>query len=359
MLRDGRTAFPAMFEAIANAKKEVLVEMYWFAADEAGTKVRDALIAAAKRGLTVRVIYDGFGSLNVPDRFWAPLREEKTARVRVYGPVKPWRRQFNISRILHRDHRKLIVVDGNALIVGGMNIGDEWWSPDGAPTWRDDALELHGKTAQEVRTLFWHTWQKMGGRIPPGIPARSEESNGLVWLIANDWRIASRRTIRRTYLQQIRKARRSIDIANAYFLPDPGVLRAIIAARRRGVPVRLLLPSKNDVPHLGLAQEALVPKLLNRGIQVFAYAPDAFHSKTAVIDDFVTIGSYNLDHRSWLLNLECNIAVFDPAFAKVVRESFDEDLTVARAVGPDGLGPGDGFLRWLFAQLFYRLRYFL
>ncbi|TAL19139.1 phosphatidylserine/phosphatidylglycerophosphate/cardiolipin synthase family protein [Patescibacteria group bacterium] len=332
LLSDGQSIFAALLQAIESAEREILVEIYWFAADAAGARVRDALLAAARRGVTVRVVYDSFGSLYTNEKFWSELRRQPSARVRIFGPLAPWRRRFKFGRLLRRDHRKLVVIDSARAFIGGFNIGNEWWPPDGARGWRDDVLELIGPTALEIRSLFWLSWRKLGGGLPGRVPLIPREGNGLVWLIANDRRISRRREIRRTYLQHIRRARESIDIANAYFLPDHIVFRALRAARRRGVPVRILLPEKNDVPHFGLAQIALIPKLIRDGFEVYLYRPVTFHSKTAIIDDFVTIGSYNLDHRSWRYNLECNLAVFDRPFAEMVRKNFENDLKEARLI---------------------------
>jgi cardiolipin synthase len=337
LLRDGGAMFPALLDAINSARSEVLMEMYWFGQDRVGVIVRDALLAAVKRGVRVRIIYDAFGSRTVPERFWQILDRERNASVRVYGPLAPWRKRFNLGRVFHRNHRKFIVVDGVHAFVGGINVGEEWWPQNGGTSWRDDAVELVGPTAQEVRSLFWRTWRRLGGFVPSGVPQIPAEGNGAVWLIANDRRFSTRREIRRTYLQEIRKARSSIDIANAYFLPDRQVLRALVAARRRGVPVRVLVPQKSDVPAVTLAQRSLLKHLIEKGIEVHAYGSSILHAKTAVIDDFATIGSYNLDYRSWRFNLECNIAVFDKLFADRVRKSFGDDLETSIKLGLDHL----------------------
>ena len=350
--------FPPMLEAIRNAHHEVLVEMYWFRNDQAGTVVRDALLAAAKRGIRVRVIYDGFGCRNVPDRFWQPIDRERTGGTRVFSPMAPWRRRFRWGKVIHRNHRKIVVVDGERAFVGGINFGDEWWTSDGLPTWRDDAIELVGPTAKEVRSLFWRTWRRLGGWVPAGVPSIPTEGNGEVWLIANDHHFSSRREIRRTYLQEIRRARSSIDIANAYFLPDRKVIRALVAARHRGVPVRIMIPEMGDVPIVSLAQRSLAHRLLEAGIEIYGFRTSIFHAKSAAIDDFATIGSYNLDYRSWRLNLECNIAVFDRVFAESVRRSFEEDIRSSTPITADYLN-GRPWLERIEGWLLFKLHFLL
>ncbi len=323
LLKDGVAAFPAMLAAIDAARAEILIEMYWFKTDRVGTIFRDRLAAAAARGVAVKLIYDAFGCLNVPQKFWARLTADSRAETLVFGPISPWKRRFEI---LHRNHRKLMVVDGTRAFVTGINIGDEWWPMDGKLGWRDDAIELAGPTAREIRALFWRSWGAAGGAVPFDVPRLPPEGNGLVWLIANERHFNNRREIRRTYLQQIRKARRSIDISNAYFLPDRQVIRALVAARRRGVPVRVIVPAVSDLYHVSLAQRAMLPRILAHGIEAYGYAAAILHAKTAVIDDFVTVGSYNLDYRSWRFNLESNLAVFDKDFASEARRNFEEDL---------------------------------
>lgn len=326
LLQDGTMAYPIICDAIRNAKTEVLIEMYWFQNDKIGTLIRDLLIEATHRGVEVRVIYDDIGSFGVPENFWQPLKHEKNADVRIFGNVAPWRERFHILQIWHRNHRKCIIIDQKHCFIGGLNIADAWTKNHNGDTWRDDAIEVIGPVAGEARALFWRTWKQLGGLIPDQALFFRRSIARSVWLLANEEMFGKRKQIRHTYLERIRNAKKTIEITSAYFLPDIHVYRALLHARRRGVKVRILIPNKNDIPTLKYAQMPLIKKLVKHRIQVFAYTKNILHAKTAVIDNFVTIGSFNLDHRSWLYNLECNIAVVDPCFADAFRKSFKEDL---------------------------------
>ncbi len=333
LLRDGVEAFPAMLEAIRGATREVLLEMYWIGDDECGLRFRDALVERARAGVVVRVVWDSLGSLTMSRGFWEPL-VRAGGEAHEFHPILPLARELSLERIERRDHRKLLVVDDTIGFTGGINLSKEWLPlEEGGSGWRDDAVAVVGPAASELRSLFYETWRraarKRGPRDVPPIPRRRSR---FVWVLANDRK--RRRGIRREYLARIGSARKSVDIANSYFVPDSGVRRALLAAVDRGVRVRLLLPARGDVAAVQFAAESLYDAFLRRGVHIYALAGPILHSKTAIVDDeFCTIGSYNLDHRSWRKNLEVNLAVEDAAFARHVRTWFDRD--VARAVPVD------------------------
>ncbi|MEO8875866.1 MAG: phospholipase D-like domain-containing protein [Polyangiaceae bacterium] len=326
-LRDGVEAFPAMLEAIRKAEHEVLMEMYWISADVCGTKFRDALVERAAAGVSVRVVWDPLGSLGTSNGFWDPLRKAG-GEVAEYHGLVAFAQDLKLGRLEHRDHRKLIVVDGIIGFVGGLNISCEWLpSHEGGGGWRDDAIEVRGITAGELRSLFFETWRRMTHQRPHDVLPFPAKRTRPVWVLANNWR--RRRGIRREYLFRIRHAKTSVDIANSYFIPDPGVRKALFKAVARGARVRVLVPARGDVPIVQYAVEALFEQLLKQGVEVYSLGGPMLHSKTAVVDDFATVGSYNLDERSWRKNLEVNLAVEDRAFADHVRQSFDVDVSNA------------------------------
>lgn len=331
LLRDGTQAFPAMLEAIRAAKHEVLLEVYWWANDHVGRRFRDALCERAREGVCVRLIYDSIGSLQIDDQFLEPLRQAG-AQAEEYHPISPLRRRFRLDRLALRNHRKNLVVDGHHGFTGGINIADEWEAVEaGGQNWRDDVIEMRGPVAQELRTLFYETWQRCGRARPGDIVPLSAVPSRDVWLMANRLRWSSRRTIRRFYLARIRGARERIDIANAYFLPDKKVERALRHAARRGVQVRVLVPLRSDLPIVQLAVEYMIKHLLKAGIRAWFFPDRVLHSKTAIIDrSFFTTGSFNLDHRSVHYNLECNVAVIDETLVHYARIGFEADL--ARSV---------------------------
>ncbi len=341
LLRDGVEAFPTMLEAIARAKREILLEMYWVGADEVGTKFREALAERARRGVSVRVVYDAVGSLSITPSFWDEV-VAAGGEVREYHPLSPLRPAFDLARVEQRDHRKILVVDGETGFTGGLNLASPWLAlEDGGEGWRDDVIEVEGACAAELRTLFYKTWRRLWllglphdlsrSHVPPDLAPLTRRPTGKVYVLASLRR--SRRNLRREYLARLNHARKSIEIANSYFLPDRAVRSALYRAVLRGARVRVLVPSKSDVAVVQFALEAMYESLLRHGVELFCHRGPMMHAKTAVIDDsFATIGSYNLDERSRAKNLEVNVAVHDQAFAKHVRTWFDRDVERAQRI---------------------------
>ncbi len=347
LLRDGKVAFPMMLEAIANAEHEVLLEMYWISADTCGLRFLDALVAAARRGVNVRVIYDSIGSIGITTAFWAPLRRAG-GRACEFHAIFPIRNAVTTGAFERRDHRKLLVVDGLVGVTGGINLSRQWLPiEEGGEGWRDDMVAVRGPAAQELRTLFYETWRRTAREAPPAdARALTKKHKGRVWVLTNTPGriigpvrgsiIGKRRSIRREYLWRIQDAKKSIEIANSYFVPNRSVRGALFRAASRGVRVRVLVPERGDVPIVQFAVESLFDTLIKNGVEVYTLPHRVMHAKTAIIDDkFATIGSYNLDERSWAKNMELNLAVDDEAFAKHVRDWFDQDCAVANRIGLD------------------------
>jgi cardiolipin synthase len=322
LLRDAAEAYPAMLASIAQASDEILLEMYWVGADAVGERFRDALAARARAGVKVRVIHDSVGSLGITPGWWRPLTSAG-GRVAEYHAVWPLHPRFRLERVELRDHRKMLVVDG---FTGGVNLAAPWLDRShGGEGWRDDMIEVGGPITSELRALFYRTWRKLTGEPPPpDVRPLPRRKTGPVWALVSGWR--TRRSIHREYVKRIRLARERVDIANSYFVPDRRVRAVLFKAIRRGVQVRLLVPGKSDAPVVQLAVEALFDTLLRHGVEVWAFPNAMLHAKTAVIDDFTTIGSYNLDERSWRKNLEINLAVEDRDFAAHVRAWYERDL---------------------------------
>jgi cardiolipin synthase len=339
LLRDGVEALPAMLAAIRNAKREVLLEMYWVGPDAVGTTFREALAERARAGVTVRVVYDAIGSLAITPSFWESL-VRAGGEVREYHPLSPLKPAFDLARIEQRDHRKLLVVDGEHGFTGGINLARPWLPIHaGGEGWRDDMIEVVGHASGELRTLFYKTWRRIGFRrlrqapfgplaTPRDLVPLSKHPAGRVYVLASLRR--SRRNLRRAYLARLNRASRTIDIANSYFLPDRHVRSALYRAAARGVRVRVLVPSRSDVPIVQYALEAMYESLLRSGVDLYTHSGPMMHAKTTIVDDeFATIGSYNLDERSRSKNLEVNIAVEDAPFAAYVRGWFERDLETA------------------------------
>jgi cardiolipin synthase len=337
LLRDGVQAFPAMLDAIEKAQREVLLEMYWVGNDAVGERFRDALAARARAGAKVCVIYDAIGSLGITPAWWRPLFSAGGRAVE-YHSISPLDPRFRIERVERRDHRKLLVVDAEHGFTGGINLAAAWLPPDGGGAgWRDDAVEVHGEAPHELRALFYRTWRKLTNEAPPlDVRPLARRRTRPVWVLASQWRTRSRRSIHREYVLRIGRASQRVDVANSYFVPDWRVRRALFAAVRRGVRVRVLVPAKSDVRVVQFAGEALYDVLLRNGVEIWSLPGTMLHAKTAIIDDdFTTVGSYNLDERSWHKNLEVNLAVEDRDFARHVRAWFERDLDIATRIELD------------------------
>ena len=357
LLRDGREAYPAMLDAIGRARREVLLEMYWIQGDRTGLMFRDALVQKARQGVDVRVSYDAIGSIGAPWSMWDPLLAAG-GQVFEFGPVSPLRARFRLKRINFRDHRKILVVDTDTAFTGGMNIGDPWLTREqGGEDWRDDAIEVRGPAAQELRALFFETWRRMGRDVPRDAGRLSRKPTGRVVVLANQH--GRGRGIPPFYLRAIRSAKERVDIANPYFLPGPIVLSALYRAQRRGAEVRILIPGQSDLWVVSMAVSSLIGRLLEANARVFAYQGRVLHAKTAVFDDrLATTGTYNFDARSRRYNRECNIAIHDRAVAQAFRASFEKDLAESRELSISSWKERSLVHRF-FAWFAYPLRQFL
>ncbi len=304
---NGKQAFPIWLEAIAQARRSVSLEMYIFAGDRIGRRFQAALIAAARRGVTVRLLYDFFGCRDTPESFFAELRAAGVFTI-VYHRVRGWRPRF--WKLLRRNHRKNLIIDSRRAFVGGLNIADEWQpGEEGGADWHDAAVDITGPAVARVETAFAATWNRRarkGHRLEPEPPGEATGDSGLA-VIANS-ELRDRFAIRRAHRHAMQASRRRILLANPYFVPDRGILRALARASERGVDVRMLCPAASDSRFLDWAVRASFPYLLRHGVRVFLH-PRVVHSKVLVVDDvFTSIGSYNLDQRSLAYNLEmvCN-----------------------------------------------------
>jgi len=334
LLRNGREVLPQMLESIAGAREEILLEMYWIEADAVGLAFRDALCASARRGVNVRCILDGFGSARLPtSAFDEPLRKAG-ARVHRFHPLIASLGPFRLHRVLARDHRKLLVVDGRDAYIGGLNLCARW-APIamGGDDWRDTAVRVEGpELPLHTKALIEGTWSRIQNhqrpeRDPTNVWAAE---NGRIGILANTPEHRRGRKIRQAYLWGLRRAKHSVDIACAYFAPRPVFVRALSRAVDRGVRVRMLLPLKSDVWLADLLASSWVHALEDCGVELYGYTGSTLHAKTAVVDArWVTIGSHNLDALSWAYNLECNVFCDDPTFGQAAVAMFEDDLLLS------------------------------
>jgi cardiolipin synthase len=338
LLHDGEQAFPAMLEAIAAAKLEILLEMYWFASDRVGRQFADALIAKAETGVKVRVIYDAVGSIQSDGRMFSRLRDAG-CEVEQYNPIAPWRARFRIGVLNNRDHRKLLVVDRHVGFTGGVNLGDEWAPKSaGGAAWRDDTIRIEGPAVEQMCDIFDYGWRRIVEPQPAARPRfrppvdTGDGKGSRVRVLANHY-FRERRAIRQAYLHRIASAQRSVCITNSYFVPDGPIRRVLSRAVDRGAEVRVIVPGKSDVTAVRHAARKLYGRLLEAGIQIYEWQGPILHSKTAIIDGrWCTVGTYNLDSRSLRFNLEVVAAIEDAAVAGAMEERFNEDLAHAKPV---------------------------
>jgi len=324
LLKNGNEAFPAMFGAIDRAVSSLAIEMYIIADDRTGQEFRARLVAAAGRGVQVQVLFDAVGSWNLPDDFWGVL-EQAGGAVRRFHPIMQGLFPF-------RNHRKLLLVDDRIAYIGGMNIADAYFRGTATePPWRDNMLEISGMDVARLRGSFARMWsqthsplQRFMSRLRRGQGTLGMGGGALRFLESGPedlWR-----PVRKAYLQVIRSAVDSVDLAMGYFYPHGDLLRALKRAVRRGVRVRLLFPQRADVPIARWAARGLYGRLLRAGIEVWEYVPAMMHAKLVIADRMVIAGSANMDVRSGRINYELVAVVDDPALAARARMDFEDDL---------------------------------
>lgn len=328
LLRDGATAFPAMLEAIEGARRFVSLETYIYQPDRIGTRFRDAMAAAARRGVEVRVIFDSVGAFETTDGFWKVLRDAGGETVEFHR-IAHWRRRWP-DQLNRRDHRKVLVVDGEIGFCGGINIHDQALpESEGGESWRDTHVRIVGPAVRELHRLFLRTWSYEAGRRPRGthlLPQPAPAGDLNVRVVATH-AARQRRDIHRAYLHAIRRSRRFIYLWNPYFIPDRAVRRALRNAVSRGVDVRVIVPARGDIAAVQFASRRLYAAAMRAGIRLFEWPEHVMHAKCGVIDgEWSTVGSYNLDHRSLLHNLELNVMVYGPRFGAQMVEMFHHDL---------------------------------
>ncbi len=331
VLRNGAACYAAIERAVRAARHHVHFQYYIFEPDEAGRRFRDLLVERAESGAEVRLLVDGFGSHKLSRRFLAPLGRAGV-ELAFFNPVAFARlRPANF-----RNHRKIVVVDGEVAFTGGLNVGDEYLGL--APTagaWRDTHLEIRGPGALALQRLFAEDWSYATGR---SIATSSyfEEHPGtgdaLVQIVGSgpdrDWQ-----AIAQVFFAAIASARDRVLLTTAYFCPDEPALAALTTAALRGVDVQLLLPRKTDSLLTRAAGRSFFDELLRAGVRIYEYLPGLLHAKTLVVDEaFAAIGSANFDQRSFRLNFEATALLYSETVAEDLATIFEQDLTVSREI---------------------------
>lgn len=332
LLENGETYFPVMEAALDKAKHEIYLISYIFQNDTIGQRIAEALRRAGLRGVKTRVLIDGFGSDNLPETMVADLDAAGVMVMKFRPRISPW--TFRRRR-LRRLHRKIVIVDQSAAFVGGINIVDDFDTPDQTSPRYDYAVHVKGPLVRDILVSTQRLWSRVirtRFRIRPrsGTRGRGQdrqapfpESGGSMRaaFLARD-NIGHRRDIEDAYMQAIEQAQVEIILANAYFFPGSKFRRALMDAAGRGVRVVLLLQGKKEYWLLYYASKALYGSFLDAGIQIHEYHNSLMHAKVAVIDEqWSTVGSSNLDPFSLLLALEANVVVDDKNFAGTLKRS--------------------------------------
>ena len=345
LLQNGAETYRAMFAAIEGATHNINLETYLFDADETGERFANALIAKQQEGVQVNIIYDGFGSVLTRRSFFGRMRASGIRLVE-FDPLNPCAAGFHWSP-LHRDHRKLMVVDGEIAITGGINISGVYSSSGGSgllrrkkrtvdfsKTWRDTDVEVEGPAVSQFQELFAANWKRQGGdtlKSADYFPPQTSKGNMIVRVLGSGPREPS--TIYLTLMSAIRNAETNVYITDAYFAPGEQTIKALQAAARRGVDVRLLLPGINDEPLIGVAARSTFSGLLDAGVKIYLWQGKMLHAKTATIDGvWSTVGSANLDWWSIARNDEINTVVLSTEFGNEMNSVFMNDLKNSKQV---------------------------
>ncbi len=344
LLQDGPSTYQAMLAAIIAAQDHIHMETYILEEDEVGERFAQALIEKQQQGVQVRLIRDSVGTMGTSDAFFRRLMDSGI-QVLEFNPINPAavRTEWLLNQ---RDHRKLMIVDGRTAFLGGINISSVYSGgsfsrasrvrPGGQASWRDTDLQLQGPAVAELQKLFLATWAAQKGELLQPLnhfPEPVLAGNQVVRVIASSPE-EPYSLIYATLLSAIGSAESSVYLTNAYFVPDPQLLAALMDAAARGVDVKLILPSQTDSWLVFHAGRGYYDLLLTAGVKIYERSGVILHSKTVLIDGvWATVGSTNLDWRSFLHNHELNAVVLGGEFGQQVSAMFAKDLAASNAIG--------------------------
>ncbi len=328
-LHNGDEIFPAMLEAIRGASVSITFETYIYWSGEIGRAFAEALSERARAGVSVHVILDWAGSVLMEGQALSQM-EEAGVQVKRYRPLR-W---YDLSRLNNRTHRKILVADGRVGFTGGVGIADAWQGRAQDPGhWRDTHFRVEGPVVAQFQSAFNDNWIKTTGQVlngvaffPPLEPVGTVDAH---MFIASP--SGGAESMHLMYLMAIAAATESIDLAAAYFVPDELLVDALVAALRRGVRLRILLPGPHiDSETVQIASRGSWGELLRNGADVQIYQPTMLHTKLLVVDgEFVSVGSTNFDMRSLKLNDEASLNIYDRGFAREMTQEFETDLALA------------------------------
>jgi cardiolipin synthase len=333
-LINGDQLFSAMLEAVSGARKSITLETYIYWSGEVGRGFAEVLAGRARAGVKVHVLIDWMGSRSVDSRDLDMMRKAGV-EVEKYNP--PGWFNFNPAGLNHRDHRKLVVVDGRVGFIGGAGFADVWKGDADSPErWRDSMFRLEGPAVAQLQSAFMDNWMKSTGRVLAGeeyFPELQPAGDHKAQVFVSSPR-GGTDSVRLMYLLAIAAAQRNIRLSASYFVPDALTTAGLLEARRRGVHIEIIVPgSKTDVPAVRYASRSKWGPLLKAGVQIHEYQPTMYHCKVMIVDDlWVTVGSANFDNRSFRLNDEANLNVYSPEFAADQVRIFERDKQNSRLI---------------------------
>jgi cardiolipin synthase len=341
VLAQGGDAYDAIGEAIDAARHHVHAQYYLIRDDATGAWFRERLVAAAKRGVSVRLLMDGFGCFGLPRSWRRPLLGAG-AEVADFLPM----RSLLLQPVNLRNHRKIVVVDGATAFTGGLNVGDEYRGHmAGLGAWRDVHLRIRGPASRELQRVFFQDWAFATGRFiaPEGYFPRADSPEGSATIaIVPSGPDTRTEAIQRLFVGAISGATREVAVTTPYFVPNESLRVAMELAAMRGVRVRVILPSKSNHAVTFHAGRSFYAQLIDAGVEVCEYEPGIVHAKTLVADSQVAlVGSANMDLRSFRLNFEVHTLVHDESTAAALRTEFERDSAQSRLVdAPSWLARG-------------------
>lgn len=325
-LQNGDQIFPAMLEAIAAAQRTITFETYIYWSGQIGEQFARALIDRARAGVRVHVMLDWVGCDKMSHELVAEMQADGVEVERYHA--LHW---YSLGRLNNRTHRKVLIVDGSISFTGGVGIADQWLGHAQDPAhWRDMHFKVTGPVAAQMQAAFLDNWIKTTGHVLHGdgyFPAiDSSGSQDMQMFISSPE--GGSDSMRLMYLTAITAAQRSIDMEAAYFIPDRLMIRELVAARERGVRIRLLVPGVDiDSKVVGIASKREWGPLLASGVEIHVYQPTMLHCKMLIFDEYmVSVGSTNFDMRSFELNDEASLNIYDADFAREMTEVFARDL---------------------------------
>jgi cardiolipin synthase len=362
LLVDGPHTYAELFDAVRGARHHVHVETYIFDDGETGERFAELLKQKRHAGVEVRVIYDAIGSITTDKTFFERLAADgiEIAEFRPLHPATLW-------RINNRDHRKIVIVDGHVAFTGGINISETYSRGSSSRPgpekgvesgWRDTHLEVHGPIVKTLQSIFLETWRRLGKGVTPApeyFPQLERAGDDMVQAVASDGGDSNEFRIYDAYLTAVREARERIWITQAYFAPDEKLRDELIGAVKRGVDVRVIVPGFTDSGLIFHASRATYEDLLAGGVTLFEYGEALLHSKTAVVDGiWSTVGSCNIDPRSFAHNNELNAAVVGREFARDMETMFQRDLKRTKVIDAASWEqrPASDKMKEFFASLF-------